>query len=404
MPAALTTKVGALEGIRVLDLGTFVAGPYCATLLAEFGAEVIKIEPPGEGDSLRKFGTATECGDTLVWLSESRNKKCVTLNLRKPRGIELLKALVARCDVLVENFRPGVMEKWGLGWDEVHALNPKAVMVRVSAYGQTGPYRSRPGFARVAHAFSGLALLAGEPGRVPVVPGSTSLADYMSGVYGAFGAMVALQARTRTGEGQCVDLGLYEPVFRVLDEIVPAFQRLGVVRERMGADTVNVCPHSHYQTRDGKWIAIACSNDKIFARLAGAMGRPELASPERYGPRDNRLAARNEVNGIVADWVASLDCADVIARCDAAGTPASLLYSIADIFADPQYAARENIRTLDSRVGAVAVPGVVPKLSATPGEINWLGEGLGAHNEAILCGLLGLGGDELAKLRAEDVI
>ncbi len=402
--AALNTKAGALEGIRVLDLGTFVAGPYCATLLGEFGAEVIKVEPPGEGDSLRKFGTATGCGDTLVWLSESRNKKCVTLNLRKPRGIELLKALVARCDVLVENFRPGVMEKWGLGWDQVHALNPKAVMVRVSAYGQTGPYRSRPGFARVAHAFSGLAFLAGEPGRVPVVPGSTSLADYMSGVYGAFGAMVALQARTRTGEGQCVDLGLYEPVFRVLDEIVPAFQRLGVVRERMGADTVNVCPHSHYRTRDEKWVAIACSNDKIFARLAGAMGRPELASADRYGPRDNRLAARNEVNGIVADWVASLDCADVIARCDAAGTPASLLYSIADIFADPQYEARENIRTLDSRVGAVAVPGIVPKLSATPGEINWLGEGLGAHNEAILCGLLGLSGDELEKLRAEDVI
>ena len=404
MNAALNTKAGALEGIRVLDLGTFVAGPYCATLLGEFGAEVIKVEPPGEGDSLRKFGTATGCGDTLVWLSESRNKKCVTLNLRKPRGIELLKALVARCDVLVENFRPGVMEKWGLGWDQVHALNPKAVMVRVSAYGQTGPYRSRPGFARVAHAFSGLAFLAGEPGRVPVVPGSTSLADYMSGVYGAFGAMVALQARTRTGEGQCVDLGLYEPVFRVLDEIVPAFQRLGVVRERMGADTVNVCPHSHYRTRDEKWVAIACSNDKIFARLAGAMGRPELASADRYGPRDKRLAARNEVNGIVADWVASLDCADVIARCDAAGTPASLLYSIADIFADPQYEARENIRTLDSRVGAVAVPGIVPKLSATPGEINWLGEGLGAHNEAILCGLLGLSGDELEKLRAEDVI
>ena len=404
MNAALKPAPGALDGIRVLDLGTFVAGPYCATLLAEFGAEVIKIEPPGEGDSLRKFGTATECGDTLVWLSESRNKKCVTLNLKKPRGVELLKELVERCDVLVENFRPGVMEKWGLGWDQVHALNPKAVMVRVSAYGQTGPYRSRPGFARVAHAFSGLAFLAGEPDRVPVVPGSTSLADYMSGVYGAFGAMVALQARARTGEGQCVDLGLYEPVFRVLDEIVPAFQRLGFVRERMGADTVNVCPHSHYRTRDGKWIAIACSNDKIFARLAQAMGRPELGSADRYGPRDNRLAARNEVNGIVADWVASLDCAEVIARCDAAGTPASLLYSIADIFDDPQYAARENIRTLDSRVGAVAVPGVVPKLSATPGEIKWLGEGLGAHNTEILGGLLGLSGDELEKLRAEDVI
>ena len=396
--------MSALDGLRVLDLGTFIAGPYCATLLGEFGAEVIKIEPPDGGDSLRQFGTSTGCGDTLVWLSESRNKKCVTLNLRTPRGVELLKQMVAGCDVVVENFRPGVMEKWGLGWDQVRALNPRAVMVRISAYGQTGPYRDRPGFARVAHAFSGLAFLAGEPGRVPVVPGSTSLADYMSGLYGAFGAMAALQSRARTGEGQCVDLGLYESVFRVLDEIVPAFEKFGVIRERMGADTVNVCPHSHYRTRDGKWVAIACSNDKIFARLAEAMGRPDLASESRYGPKEKRLAARNEVNGIVADWAASLDCMDVLARCDAAGTPASLIYSIADIFADPQYKARENIRTVDSRIGPVSVPGVIPKLSATPGEIKWLGQGLGAHNAEILGGLLGLSGGELDDLRAQGVI
>ena len=401
--------MSALAKLRVLDLGTFIAGPYCATLLGEFGAEVIKVEPPegGDsegGDSLRKFGTNTGCGDSLVWLSESRNKKCITLNLRTQRGIDLLKALIAKCDVVVENFRPRVMEKWGLGWDEVRILNPRAVMVRISAYGQTGPYRDRPGFARVAHAFSGLAFLAGEPGRVPVVPGSTSLADYMAGMYGALGAMVALRARERTGEGQCVDLGLYEAIFRVLDEIVPAFQQSGFIRERMGADTVNVCPHSHYRTRDGKWIAIACSNDRIFERLAKAMGRPELAGADRYGPKDKRLAARNEVNGIVADWVASLDCADALARCDEAGTPASLIYSIADIFADPQYRARENIRTVDSRIGPLAVPGIVPKLSATPGEIRWLGEGLGAHNEEILCGLLGLASEELEQLRTQGVI
>ena len=396
--------MSALDKLRVLDLGTFIAGPYCATLLGEFGAEVIKIEPPEGGDSLRMFGTNTGCGDTLVWLSESRNKKCITLNLRTKRGIDLLKALIAKSDVVVENFRPRVMEKWGLGWEEVRILNPRAVMVRISAYGQTGPYRERPGFARVAHAFSGLAFLAGEPGRVPVVPGSTSLADYMAGMYGALGAMIALRARERTGEGQCVDLGLYEPIFRVLDEIVPAFQQSGFVRERMGADTVNVCPHSHYRTKDGKWIAIACSNDKIFERLASAMGRPELAGVDRYGPKDKRLAARNEVNGIVADWVASLDCADVLARCDEAGTPASLIYSIADIFADPQYRARENIRTVDSRIGPVAVPGIVPKLSATPGEIRWLGEGLGAHNEEILCGLLGVASEELEQLRTQGVI
>ena len=396
--------MSALAGIRVLDLGTFIAGPYCATLLAEFGAEVIKIEPPTGGDALRKFGTATDCGDTLVWLSESRNKKCVTLNLRTARGIELLKQLIAHSDVVVENFRPGVMEKWGLGWEQVQALNPRAVMVRISAYGQTGPYKNRPGFARVAHAFSGLAYLAGEPGRVPVVPGSTSLADYMSGIYGAFGALTALRVREQTGAGQCVDLGLYEPVFRVLDEIAPAYQRFGVIRERMGADTVNVCPHSHYRTRDGKWIAIACTNDTMFERLAGAMERPELAGADRYGPKDKRLAARNEVNGIVADWVATLDCAEVLARCDAVGTPASLIYSIADIFADPQYEAREKIRTVDSRIGPVAVPGVVPKLSATPGEIKWLGAGLGAHNGEILGSLLGIADDELVRLRNRGVI
>lgn len=396
--------MSALKDVRVLDLGTFIAGPYCATLLAEFGAEVIKVEPPAGGDSLRQFGTATDCGDTLVWLSESRNKKCVSLNLRTQRGIELLRGLAAKSDVIVENFRPGVLEKWGLGWDELKKINPRAVLVRISAYGQTGPYKDRPGFARVAHAFSGLAFLAGEPGRVPVVPGSTSLADYMAGMYGALGAMMALRAREATGEGQCVDLGLYEPVFRVLDEIAPAFQKFGLVRERMGADTVNVCPHSHYRTADGKWIAIACSSDKIFERLAKAMGRPELAGENTYGPKKRRLAAREEVNRIVAEWVGSLACEEALARCDEAGAPASLIYSIADIFKDPQYRARGNIRTVDSRAGPLAVPDVVPKLSATPGEIRWLGQSIGSHNEEILGGLLGLRGAELSRLREENVI
>jgi len=396
--------MSALEGIRVLDLGTFIAGPYCATILGEFGAEVIKVEPPREGDSLRRLGTDTECGDTLVWLSESRNKKCVTLDLRTERGRELLRALAAKCDVIVENFRPGTLEKWGLGFDALRKVNPRAVLVRISAYGQDGPMRSQPGFARVAHAFSGLAYLAGEPGRVPVVPGSTSLADYMSGMYGAIGALVALKARDASGEGQVVDLALYESVFRVLDEIAPAYQRLGYVRERMGADTVNVCPHSHYETRDGKWIAIACSNDSMFERLAGAMGQPELASPERYGPKELRLAARDEVNRIVAAWVGALDCATVLARCEAAGTPAALIYSIADIFQDPQYQARGNIRTMESRIGPLAVPEVVPRLSATPGEIRWLGEGLGAHNDAVYRDLLGLSDSDLQELRDQGVI
>jgi crotonobetainyl-CoA:carnitine CoA-transferase CaiB-like acyl-CoA transferase len=396
--------MSALKGIRVLDLGTFIAGPYCATILGEFGAEVIKVEPPDVGDSLRRLGTNTECGDTLVWLSESRNKKCITLNLKEERGRELLRQLAAKCDVIVENFRPGTLEKWGLGYDELKRLNPGAVLVRISAYGQDGPMRTQPGFARIAHAFSGLAYLAGEPGRMPVVPGSTSLADYMSGMYGAIGALVALKAREATGEGQCVDLALYESVFRVLDEMVPAFQQNGYVRERMGADTVNVCPHSHYQASDGKWIALACTNDQMFARLADAMGQPELASPARYGDKDKRLAARDEVNRIVAQWMASLDHNTVLSRCAEFDVPASLIFSIADIFEDPQYRARENIKMTESRIGSLAVPGVVPRLSATPGEIRWLGEGLGAQNQAIFEGLLGLDGQEIETLRERGVI
>jgi crotonobetainyl-CoA:carnitine CoA-transferase CaiB-like acyl-CoA transferase len=396
--------MSALEGIRVLDLGTFIAGPYCATILGEFGAEVIKVEPPDVGDSLRRLGTNTECGDSLLWLTESRNKKCITLNLKEERGLELLRQLAAKCDVIVENFRPGTLEKWGLGYEQLKALNPGAVLVRISAYGQDGPMRTQPGFARIAHAFSGLAYLAGEPGRLPVVPGSTSLADYMSGMYGAIGALVALRARETTGVGQCVDLALYESVFRVLDEMVPAFQQNGYVRERMGADTVNVCPHSHYQTRDEKWIALACTNDSMFKRLADAMGQPELASPARYGDKETRLAARDDVNRIVAEWVASLGHKTVLARCAEFEVPASLIFSIGDIFEDPQYRARENIKMTPSRIGSLAVPGVVPRLSATPGEIRWLGEGLGAQNQAIFEGLLGLDGQEIKTLREQGVI
>ncbi len=394
----------ALKGIRVLDLGTFIAGPHCATILGEFGAEVIKVEPPQTGDSLRRLGTNTECGDTLVWLSEARNKKCITLNLGTERGRQLLRELAARCDIIVENFRPGTLEKWGLGCDELKKLNRGAILVRISAYGQDGPMRAQPGFARIAHAFSGLSYLAGLPGGMPVVPGSTSLADYMSGMYGAIGALVALRVREATGEGQCIDLALYESVFRVLDEIAPAFQKFSYVRERMGADAVNVCPHSHYETKDGKWIAIACTSDAMFVRLAEAMDQPELASGEQYGPKEQRLAARDEVNAIVARWVASLDLETVLARCAKSDVPASLLYSIADIFEDSQYRARGNIRMFDSRIGELAVPDVIPRLSQTPGQIQWLGEGLGARNDEIFASLLGLNDAEITDLRADGVI
>lgn len=394
----------ALEGLKVLDLGTFIAGPYCATVLGEFGAEIIKIERPGIGDHLRRFGTETDCGDTLVWLSEARNKRSVTLNLADERGKQILRELIADADVVIENFRPGVMERLGFGFDDIQAINPRTIMLRISAYGQSGPKSELPGFARIAHAFSGLALLAGEPDGPPVTPGSTSLADYMTGMYGVIGVLMALQARERTGRAQSIDLALYETTFRVLDELAPAFQQLGFVRERMGADTVNVVPHSHYQTEDGGWIAIACSHDEMFTRLATAMGDPALASSDRFGTKASRLAARDEVNALVAEWVGALTRDEVLRRCTDAGVPAGPLYSIADIVDDPQYRHRGTIATADSRIGPLSIPGVIPTLSDTPGEIRWLGPELGADTDSVLRDVLRRSSAEIALLRADGVI
>jgi crotonobetainyl-CoA:carnitine CoA-transferase CaiB-like acyl-CoA transferase len=396
--------VHALDGVRVLDLGTYIAGPFCATVLGEFGADVVKIERPGSGDHLRRFGTETDCGDTLVWLSEARNKRSVTLNLADPRGRELLRELVAEADVVIENFRPGVLERWGLSFPEIQAINPRAILLRMSAYGQTGPLADQPGFARVAHAYAGLSLLAGEPGGPPVTPGSTSLGDYLSGLYAVVGVLLALRARESTGRGQCVDMALYEPIFRVLDEIAPAYQQFGFVRERMGADTVNVVPHSHYRSADDRWLAIACSNDEMFARLARAMGDPGLADPDRFGPKAARLAARDEVNALVTAWVAALPRDEALARCRAAEVPAGPLNSIADIFTDPQFAHRGTITHAESRIGPLAVPGVLPKLSETPGEIRWLGPALGADTDAVLAELLHRDAAEITRLRETGVI
>ena len=401
----MSGKEGPLSDIRVLDIATFVAAPFCGTIMAEFGAEVIKIEQPGAGDSLRRFGTMTETGDTLVWLSEARNKQSVTLDLRKPEGRDIFLKLVAKSDVVLENFRPGTLEKWGLGYDELAKVNPRIVLLRVSAYGQTGPMRDKPGFARIAHAFSGLAYLSGEPGRPPVVPGSTSLADYMSGLFGAVGVMVALRHAEKTGEGQYIDIGLYESVFRVLDEIAPAYARSGFVRERMGPDTVNIVPHSHYETKDGRWVALACSNDRMWERLTKAMGRPELADDPRYSLPKARDDHRPEVNALVAEWVKSNDAEDLIALCDTAEAPISVLMNIADIFADPQYAARGNLQKIDHpQLGELTLPAPLPRLSKTPPSLNSAGPALGNANDEVFGGLLALTTDYLALLKSKNVI
>lgn len=396
-----------LAGIRVLDIATVIAAPYCATVLGEFGAEVIKIEHPLGGDALRRFGTPTQRGDTLTWLSEARNKKSLTLDLQRPEGAEIFKRLVAQADVVCENFRPGTLEKWGLGWETLRAINPRLIMLRVTGYGQTGPYANRPGFARIAHAVGGIAYLAGMPKGTPVTPGSTTLADYMTGLYGAIGVLMALRYRDQTGCGQFIDAALYESIFRCTDELAPAYGMYGIVRERHGPHHNDfACPHGHFQTRDGKWVAISCATDKLFARLARAMNRPELASSSVYGEQKVRLEHCNDVNEIVRDWCGSLTREEVLQRCYETGTPAAPLNNIADIFGDRQFHARRNLVAMDvPETGeTIIVPSVIPKLSATPGRIKHLGPRLGEHTDEILRTMLGLSEEEIKSLREKRVI
>ena len=405
MSAQVESKKRALEGVRVLDLSNVLAGPFCATVLGEFGADVIKVELPGKGDTMRSFGTMTATGATLNWLSEARNKRCITLDLRKPAGLAIAKRLVAQSDIVVENFTTGTLEGWGLGYEDMKKVNPEVILVRITAYGQTGPYKDRPGFARIAHGFAGLAHLAGEPDGPPVIPGSTSLADYISGLYGALGALLAYIGRQRHGGGQYVDIGLYEGVFRMLDEMAAAFAKSGYVRQRMGADTVNVVPHSHYRTRDDKWIALACTNDRMWQRLCKAMDRLDLLGPDKYATMAQRLAERERVNGIVGAFVASMDRDALLEHCRQHEVPAGPINTIADIFEDPQFAARQNlVEIFDPREGRVVVPNVLPKLSETPGELKWLGPDMGQHNDEIYRGRLGLSAEEVERLKSEGII
>lgn len=397
------TAAGPLSGIRVVEVATFIAAPFCGTILSDFGAEVIKVEEPRAGDPLRKFGTPSECGDTYAWLSEARNKKSVTLDLRTPEGADLFRKLVASSQVVLENFRSGTLESWGLGYESLKAVNPALVMLRVSAYGQTGPMSRMPGFARIAHAFSGLSHLAGMPDGPPVVPGSTSLADYCSGLWGAVGVLTALRHAEQTGQGQYIDIGLYESIFRLLDELAPVYERTGNVRQRMGADVEHVVPHGHWQAADGRWIALACSSDKIFARFARLIGRPDLA--ERFPTGPDRIANRQVVNDAVAQWAASLPAADAISTCNEAGVPCGPILDIAQIFDNEQYRARGNLETVvDARVGALTIPAGMPRLSETPPATRWLGAALGEHTESVLSDVLGLLPEQIESLKARGII
>jgi crotonobetainyl-CoA:carnitine CoA-transferase CaiB-like acyl-CoA transferase len=396
---------GALAGLRVLDIATFIAAPFAATLMGEFGAEVIKVELPNVGDDARRLGTKSVAGDTFVWLSEARNKKSICLDLRKPEGARLFKSLVAVSDVVCENFRVGTLEKWGLGWDVLSAINPKLVLLRVTGYGQNGPYATYPCFGRIANAFGGISFLSGDADRPPAQPGSATLADYIAGLFGAYAIQAALRVAERTGRGQVIDMALYEGIFRILDEVAPAYQKTGFIRQRAGAETPIVVPHSHYPCKDDRWLAIACTNDKIFARLAQLMGRADMISDPRFATNTARLQRRGEVNGIVTDWTSSLERGEVLAQCAKAEVPCGPVHSIEEIFKDPQYEARGSIlEFVDKRVGTLAIPNVVPKLTETPGRVRWLGPPLGAHTDEILRNLVRLDTDEIRELRESGII
>ncbi len=403
-----TTSVPAgqrpLDGVRVIDLSTVLAGPHCATLLGEFGADVVKVELPGMGDSLRKFWPQYQ-GTALIWRVEARNKRCVTLDMRKPRGQEAIKRLVKISDVVVENFRPGTLEKWNLGYEQLKQVNPGLVMVRVSGYGQFGPNKDKPGFGRIAAAYGGLSNLAGYPDRPPVIPGTASIPDYLTGVYGALGAMMALRHKDRTGEGQYIDIALYEPVLRILEEVPAAFHKMGIVRERLGTGAANAVPHNHYTTKDGRAIAVACTNDTMFRRLVTAMGRPELADDPRFNSNAQRVKHRAETDTMVQEWIGSYSAQEVIAILEENEVPNCIVYSVEDMFADPQYQARENIiSVVDPKDGEIKMSSVVPRLSLTPGRVEWTGPELGAHNEEVYRDLLGYSEEEFERMKAEGIV
>jgi succinyl-CoA:(S)-malate CoA-transferase subunit A/succinyl-CoA:(S)-malate CoA-transferase subunit B len=400
----MTAAAKPLAGVRVLDIASFIAAPHAASIMGEFGAEVLKVEHPKGGDPWRRYGTSSGAPDrSLAWLTEARNKRSITLNLNTPGGAGVFKRLVETADVITENFRPGTLEKWGLGWDVLSAINPGLVLLRVSGYGQTGPYKDRPGFARIAHAFGGLTYLSGMPGEIPVTPGSTSLGDYMTGMSGCIGVMMALRHRDATGRGQVIDCSLYESVFRALDEIAPRYAQDGFVREPEGTGTVNACPHDHFPSGDGKYLAIACTTDKMFERLTVAMDRPDLL--ERFGEQKSRLAGRAIVLAEVEAWTGSMPRDQVIAVCTESGVPAGAVNTIADIFADPHVQARGSLTTVDvPGVGPVTVPSVFPRLSESPGEIASLGPALGEANDKIYARELGLGAEEIEKLKQEGAV
>ena len=404
MAAAQTTTAPtpqALAGVRVLELGSLIAGPYAAALLAQFGAEVIKVESPEGGDPLRQWRRLHD-GTSLWWYSQSRNKKSVTLDLRQPEGAELARQLAASADIVIENFRPGTLEKWGLGWDALHALNPNLIMVRVSGYGQTGPYSQRPGFAAIAECMGGLRYTSGFPDRPPVRVG-VSLGDTLASLYGTIGALMALHHRSNGGGGQFIDVALYESVFAIMESLVPEFSVQGFVRERSGACLPGIAPSNTYRCGDGLYVAIAGNGDAIFRRLMSAIGRTDLADDPALAGNAGRVAQVQRIDEAIGQWTGQHTLEQVLDVLEAAAVPAGRIYTAADIVADPHYQARGMIEPHTLPDGQpVSLPGVVPQLSATPGATRWIGPALGEHTDEVL-GSLGLSAERIAELRQKGV-
>jgi succinyl-CoA---D-citramalate CoA-transferase len=401
---------GPLAGIRVLDLGTRIGAPFAATLLADLGGEVIKVELPGQGDFMRSIGPFV--GDySLFWAVEGRGKKSITCDLRRPAGQALLKRLVPLADVMVENFQPGTLESWGLGYDVLSALNPGLILTRVSVYGQTGPYRDRPGLDRNGIALGGLLYITGYPDRPPVRPG-VIVSDYLTGVFNAFAIVSALYERDRRARqsgtpprGQWVELSLYESILRIMEHTLAAYDRLGTVREREGNRLKNSAPLDNWETRDGKYVCVIAAGDALFRRLARAMEREDLLDDPRFASMAKRAEHGDEINAVVAAWCKARTAREIQDVLERHEVPFGVACSVADIFADPQVAARGDIVAVDDPViGTVRMQGVYPRFSRTPGAIRAGAPRLGAHNDEVYGGLLGLTAEERARLAREGVI
>lgn len=393
----------SLQGIRVLELGTLIAGPYAASLLAQFGAEVIKVETPGEGDPLRKWRKLHN-GTSLWWYSQSRNKKSLTLNLKEPQAQQIVRDLVRDADIVIENFRPGTLEAWGLGWETLSAINPALIMVRVSGYGQDGPYAKRPGFAAIAESMGGLRSLVGYPDRPPVRMG-VSIGDTLASLYGVIGALLAMHhLKANGGQGQFIDIALYEAVFGVMESLIPEFAATGFVRQRTGASLPGISPSSTYPCRDGGYIIVAGNANSIYKRLMNAIGRADLANDPRLANNEGRVEHNDLIDQAISDWSMANDLDDALQILQAADVPSSRVFDAADIHADPHYKARNMIERQTLPDGAtIDLPGAVPKMSATPGKTNWVGPALGQHTDEILAAL-GRDADEIARLRKAGVI